>query len=186
MPATSGGNDTTRITTTYPHAYADDQLASIDGCIGAEELNGNNYYVKVIDQYRFDIYDEPWTASLTGTNYPVTGISTWIENGYTWRQGTFFILTTTATATSTPNTNWITVESTADLVVNNPVIFTQQGQEAGATLLGGIEQGVTYYVKQIIDATNFTIKTTRDGTSEVALSADTGLMNVTQWEARQC
>ena len=182
MPATSGGNDTTRITTTYPHAYADDQLASIDGCIGAEELNGNNYYVKVIDQYRFDIYDEPWTASLTGNNYPVTGITTWIEGGYTWRQGTFFILTTTATATSTPNTNWITVESTADLVVNNPIIFTQQGQEAGATLLGGIEQGVTYYVKQIIDNNNFTIGLTRDATVEVALSADTGLMNVTQWE----
>ena len=176
-----GGNDTARITTSVPHAYADDQLAAIDGCVGASELNGNNYYVKVIDQYRFDIYTQPWDPAVSAVNYPVVGVTEWVSGGYTWRQGTFFITTTTASATAT-STNYITVNSTADLVANTPVIFTQQGQEAGATLLGGIEQGVTYYVKQVISNTEFTIGLTRDATTAVSLTNDSGIMNVTQWE----
>jgi hypothetical protein len=176
-----GGNDTTRITTSIPHAFADAQLASIDGCVGAAQLNGNNYYVKVIDQFRFDIYTQPWNPAVSAVNYPVVGVTSWISGGYVWRQGTFFITTTTASVTTASN-NRITVDSTADLVVNTPVIFTQQGNEAGAILLGGIEQGVTYYVKRIESNTEFTIGVTRDAIAEVALTDDTGIMNVTQWE----
>ena len=176
-----GGNDTTRITTSIPHAFADNQLASIDGCVGASELNGNNYYVKVIDQYRFDIYTQPWNPAVSAVNYPVVGVTSWVSDGYTWRQGTFFITTTTASAT-TSSTNYITVDSTADLAVNTPVIFTSQGEEAGASLLGGIVQGTTYYVKQIINGTQFTIGLTRNASSAVTLTTDSGIMNVTQWE----
>ena len=53
MVTTVGGNPTTRITTGIPHSLATDQLVKIDGVYGAVELNGNSYYVRVFDQYRF-------------------------------------------------------------------------------------------------------------------------------------
>ena len=62
------------------------------------------------------------------------------------------------------------------------VIFTQQGQVAGSSVLGGLTQGTTYYIKQILSNTEFTIGLTRNATSEVSLTNDTGVMNVTQWE----
>ena len=181
MVATCGGNPTTRITTGIPHSLATDQLVRLDGIYGAVELNGNSYYVRVFDQYRFEIYTQVYNPALDAVNYPVTNVSTYTSGGYVWRQGTFFLVTTQATETTVTG-NKIIVGDTSELVVNNEVIFTQQGQVAGAAVLGGLIQGTTYYIKQILSNTEFTIGLTRNATSEVTLTNDTGVMNVTQWE----
>ena len=181
MVTTCGGNPTTRITTGIPHSLATDQLVVLDGIYGSVELNGNSYYVRVFDQYRFEIYTQVYNPALDAVNYPVTNISTYISGGYVWRQGTFFLVTTQATVTTASNSR-ITCNSTADLVVNNKVIFTQQGQVAGAAVLGGLTQGTTYYIKQILSSTQFTIGLTRNAGTAVTLTDDTGIMNVTQWE----
>ena len=181
LVTTCGGNPTTRITTGIPHSLATDQLVVLDGIYGSVELNGNSYYVRVFDQYRFEIYTQVYNPALDAVNYPVTGISTYISGGYVWRQGTFFLITTQATVTTASNSR-ITCQSTSDLVVNNEVIFTQQGQVAGAAVLGGLTQGTTYYIKQILSNTEFTIGLTRNAGTAVTLTNDTGVMNVTQWE----
>ena len=180
MVTTVGGNPTTRITTGIPHSLATNQLVKIDGVYGAVELNGNSYYVRVFDQYRFEIYTQAYDPALDAVNYPVTGVSTYTSGGYVWKQGTFFLVTTQATATAT--TNRITCQDTSQLVVNNEVIFTQQGQVSGSSVLGGLTQGTTYYIKQVLSNTEFTIGLTRNALNEVSLTNDTGVMNVTQWE----
>jgi len=181
MVTTVGGNPTTRITTGIPHSLATDQLVRLDGIYGSVELNGNSYYARVFDQYRFEIWNQVYDPALDAVNYPVTNISTYISGGYVWRQGTFFLVTTQATATTASNGR-ITCQDTSDLVVNNKVIFTKQGQIAGSPVLGGLTQGTTYYIKQILSGTEFTIGLTRNASTAVTLTNDTGVMNVTQWE----
>jgi hypothetical protein len=181
LVTTCGGNPTTRITTGIPHSLATDQLVRLDGIYGSVELNGNSYYVRVFDQYRFEIYTQVYNPALDAVNYPVTGISTYISGGYVWRQGTFFLVTTQATVTTASNSR-ITCQDTSELVVNNEVIFTKQGQVAGAAVLGGLLQGTTYYIKQVLNSTQFTIGLTRNAGTAVTLTDDTGVMNVTQWE----
>jgi len=181
LVTTCGGNPTTRITTGIPHSLATDQLVRLDGIYGSVELNGNSYYVRVFDQYRFEIYTQVYNPALDAVNYPVTGISTYISGGYVWRQGTFFLVTTQATVTTASNSR-ITCQDTSELVVNNEVIFTKQGQVAGAAVLGGLIQGTTYYIKQVLNSTQFTIGLTRNAGTAVTLTDDTGVMNVTQWE----
>ena len=157
----------------------------IDGCIGAEQLNGNTYNIRVIDANRFDLYTQVYSPLPYVTNYPVVGVTNYISDGYIWRQGTFFLETTTATATTT-SANTITAIDVSDLVPNTPVIFTQQSKQSGDALLGGIIQGTTYYVKSTdINTKTFTISaTTTNGIADAAvvLSSATGAMNVTQWE----
>ena len=157
----------------------------IDGCLGATQLNGNTYNVRVITDTIFDLYTQVYSPLPYVTNYPVTGVTEYISGGYVWRQGTFFLETTVATATTT-STNEITAIDVSDLVPNTPVIFTQQSKQSGDALVGGIIQGTTYYVKSTdINTQTFTISaTTTNGVAdaEFALSSDTGAMNVTQWE----
>jgi hypothetical protein len=133
----------------------------------------------------FDIYYQVYNPVASATNYPVTGVTNYVSGGYVWRQGTFFLITTTATNTTT-SSNDITATDVSDLIPNTPVLFTQQGKQAGDTLLGGIIQGTTYYVKTVdSNTTTFTISaTTTNGVAdaEFALSTDSGAMNVTQWE----
>ena len=181
MLVREGGNWTTRITTGIPHSLSDDVLCTIDGTLGSIQLNGNSYYVKVVDANRFDIYTQIFDPAVDAINNPVTGISTYISGGYVWRQGTFFLVTTEASETVTSD-NEIIVTSTSELVVNTPVIFTAQGSQAGDALLGGLVQGTTYYVLEIVNGTSFKIKSTRDSLASVPLSNATGIMNVTQWE----
>ena len=181
MLVKQGGNPTTRITTGIPHALVDDVLCTIDGTLGSVELNGNSYYAKVIDAYKFDIYTQVFNPAVDAPNNPVVGVSTYISGGYVWRQGTFFLSTTVASETVASN-NSIVVDSTTDLVVNTPVIFTAQGSQVDDVLLGGIVQGTTYYVNEILSGTTFTIKTTRTGIASLSLTNETGVMNVTQWE----
>mgnify|MGYP003630375125 FL=1 len=157
----------------------------IDGCVGAEQLNGNTYYVRVITPTVFDIYYQVYNPLPYVTTYPVIGVTNYISGGYVWRQGTFFLITTTATET-VASTNSITSVDVSGLIPNTPVLFTLQGKQAGDALLGGIIQGTTYYVKTTdINTQTFTISTTTtNGVADAIfpLSNDTGAMNVTQWE----
>jgi hypothetical protein len=80
------------------------------------------------------------------------------------------LVTTSATETSSIN-NSVVCLSTAGFAPNRPVVFT-------GSVLGGITAGQTYYVKQILSETSFSITTTQDGTV-YNLSNDTGFMAVT-------
>lgn len=78
----------------------------------------------------------------------------------------------TTAATVTETTNIITCLSTTGFTLGRPVTFT------GTSMFGGLEEGVTYYVKSIINSTSFTISTTPNG-STLNLLSGTGFMTVT-------
>jgi len=63
------------------------------------------------------------------------------------------LVVTTAIATSS---NTIVCISTANFTVDRPVVFS-------GTVFGGVTSGATYYIKEIIDETTFTISTTVGG-----------------------
>jgi len=75
-------------------------------------------------------------------------------------------------ATVTETTNVITCISTTGFTLGRPVIFT------GIEVFGGIEAGNTYYVKSIINSTQFTISNTPNGAT-LNLTSGTGFMTVT-------
>ena len=176
MTAIVGGTPAVRVTTGIPHVFAENDLIRIDGTVGSTQLNNNAYYVKIISPTVFDLYFEPYTPVLGEGNLPVTGIYAYVSSGYTWIDGTFTLITGMATATqdslgSDPDS--ITCPTT-ELVVDTPVLFS-------GNTLGGISAGTTYYVKEIFSETNFTISETYQG-PVFALTNDTGLMGVTQWD----
>lgn len=75
---------------------------------------------------------------------------------------------TQATATTTDNK--IFVLSTSGFTVGRPVLFSD-------TVFGGLSSTQTYYVKEIINASSFTISSSQDG-PEYPLSNETGIMTV--------
>ncbi len=174
-----GGTPAVRVTTAIANAFEENTLIRIDGTTGSIQLNNNVYYAKIIDKYTFDLYTQPYDPALSAVNYPVTSVAAYTGGGYTWRAGTFFIITTQASATATNGR--ITVSSTANLVVGTPVIFTEVGQQVGNTIIGGLVQGTTYYIKEVFSLTQFSVSATRNGIT-FALTNDTGPANVTQWE----
>jgi hypothetical protein len=179
-----GGQPSVRVTTSIVHNFVENTLIRIDGTTGSVQLNNNTYYAKIIDPFTFDIYNSPYSSSITAVNDPVTTVESYISGGYTWRQGLFFISTTTATAT-TDLGDTITVDSTDALISGTPVYFSEI-ETSNTTnglptpLMGGLTQGTLYYVKDIIDSTSFTVSSVRYGAA-VSLTSDTGTINVTQW-----
>jgi hypothetical protein len=179
MQVVVGGQPSVRITTSTEHNFVENTIIRIDGTTGSVQLNNNTYYAKIIDPFTFDIYNAPYSSSITAVNDPVTTIETYTGDGYTWRQGLFFTRTVIATATIA-STDVITVESTDELTSGTPVYFSEVESSNGTVLLGGLVQGTRYYVKDIIDFNNFTVSLTRNG-DNVSLTDDTGRINVTQW-----
>lgn len=184
-----GGQPSVRVTTSIEHQFVENTLVRIDGTTGSVQLNNNTYYAKIIDPFTFDLYNSPYDYSITAVNDPVTTIESYTGGGYTWRQGLFFISTTTATATTEvalPDDDYITVTSTNSLVSGTPVYFSEIETSNTDTngdptpLMGGLTQGTLYYVKDIIDSTRFTVSSVRYGDA-VSLTDDTGRINVTQW-----
>ena len=188
MQVVVGGQPSVRVTTSIENKFVENTLIRIDGTTGSVQLNNNVYYAKIIDPFTFDIYNAPYSSSITAVNEPVTTIESYTGGGYTWRQGLFFISTTTATATTeaSPDDDYITVASTDSLVSGTPVYFSEI--ETANTdingdptpLLGGLTQGTLYYVKDIISSTRFTVSSVRYGPA-ISLTNDTGRINVTQW-----
>jgi hypothetical protein len=185
MQVVVGGQPSVRVTTTIENKFVENTLIRIDGTTGSVQLNNNTYYAKIIDPFTFDIYNAPYSSSVTAVNEPVTTIEAYTGGGYAWRQGLFFISTTAATAT-TDLDDIITVNSTNSLVSGTPVYFSEI--ETSNTdingdptpLMGGLTQGTLYYVKDIINSTSFTVSSQRYGPA-VSLTDDTGRINVTQW-----
>ncbi len=179
-----GGTPTVTITTSIQHFFDENTLIRIDGVTGSTQLNNNTYYAKIIDDYTFQIYTQPYDPALYATNFPVTAVSAYTGGGYAWRAGLFYIVTTVASATSSVNDR-ITVSSVDKLVLGTPVEFTQVGSIAGDTIMGDLVQGQTYYIKEIFPSpfNQFTVSATRDGDAvELTTYSGTDRMNVTQWE----
>jgi hypothetical protein len=78
-------------------------------------------------------------------------------------------LVATVTATSAAD-NTMTCNSTSLLYVGKPIEFT-------GSVFGGVAINTTYYVKEIITSTTFTISATSGG-SVLTLSSATGIMSV--------
>jgi hypothetical protein len=78
-------------------------------------------------------------------------------------------ITTVATSTDNSN-NFITVLSTIGFVPNRPVRFE-------GTLYGGLTPFTTYYIKQVINATQFTITNIPNGNTLV-INSGSGFMDV--------
>jgi len=82
----------------------------------------NQYYLKVLSVNQMAVYSNAiLTSQVSGQNFPYKGITT-----------------ITATAT-TAATDLITINSTSDFSVNDPVVFT-------GTVFGNIVLGATYYI----------------------------------------
>jgi hypothetical protein len=172
-----GGQQAVRVTTGTAHNLASGDLVRIDGTVGSVQLNNNTYYVHVINSIQVDLYlDQPYSSGLTAVNYPVTAISSYVSGGYIWENNSYVIETLEVTATTNDPIlgNYLTVSSTVPLIIGTPVVFT-------GTVFGGVAVDTTYYIKEIVSATEFSITATRNG-SDVILSTDTGSMFVTQWE----
>ena len=184
MQVTVGGLPAVRVTTAIPNMFNTNELILISGTTGTIQLNDNAYYARVITDYTFDLYTQPYGSAIEDINYPVTTIAAYTGGGFTWRAGTFFLVTTNATQTYVNHDdhyNAIKVTSTANLIVGTPILFTEFGSIVGASILGGLIQGTTYYVSEIYSETEFSVSAVRYGTS-FTLTNDTGTVNVTQWE----
>lgn len=172
MFAYVGGQPAVRVTTGTIHGFVTNDLIRIDGTLGSVQLNDNTYYARVINSTTFDLYFDPYDQGYTADNNPVTDINTYISGGYTWKDKSFVLVTTTATNTN-GSTKFITVTDVSELIIGTPVVFT------GSTF-GGIVAGTVYYISEI-DVNNIKVTETRGGDT-YPLTTASGVMNVTQWE----
>jgi hypothetical protein len=175
-----GGQPAVRVTTGMVNNLSENDIVRIDGVVGSTQLNNNTYYVHVINDVQFDLYEQPYDPAYSAVNYPITSVSSYTSGGYVWLSNSFEIIDTTASDTASLH-NKIVVPSTALLVVDTPVIFTAPGSIIGDITLGGIVVGTTYYIIEITSVTEFVISEERNGTPFI-LTSDSGTMYVTQWE----
>jgi len=175
--ASVGAEPTTRITTGIPHNLIDNELVRIDGVKGAIQLNNNTYYAKVINATVVDIYLQPYDPAWDTPQAPVILTMAYISGGYIWRNGLFTLKTTYTQDTST---RYITVDSTALLVVGTPVYFSKPGLLNGDTTIGGLIVGQEYYISEINTINEFSVASYRGGPA-LSLAPDTDSVIVTQW-----
>ena len=100
MDVTIGGVDAVQVST-YPVAtgFTTNTLVRIDGVKGSTQLNGNTYYIKVITPFLFELYLTPYVAG-SENNQPVTGVSSYVDGGYIWRAGLFYLADAAVTSTT--------------------------------------------------------------------------------------
>lgn len=139
------------VTTTEDNFFIEGIEITVTNVPGMTELNGSTYFVDVLSSNTFALYsDSTLTTPVDSTGY-----------------GEF--PNTTATDTDSI-TDRITVTSSTAFTVNDPVIFK-------GTTFGGIEEGITYYVKAKPTGTTITISETVGG-PVVPLSTDSGSCTV--------
>jgi hypothetical protein len=183
MHVVVGGQPTVRVETTDAHNLVTNDVVRIDGLLGSVQLNDNLFYVHVITDNIFDVYMSEYSPYVDGINDPVTICNSYISGGYVWLDQSWMLETTTATGSSSVN-NSITVDSALDLVLNTPVLFTEDNILIGEpTSIPEIIAGQIYYIATIdIDNNRFTIRETRDG-EILTLSTVSGQnIRVSQWE----
>lgn len=175
-----GGTPAIRITTRLDHNLVDNDIVRIDAIKGSVQLNNNIYYVKYINPTTVDLYQTEYQFAQYSVNNPVISVSNYDTGGYIWQIGSFFLSTLEVTGTSSTG-NTITATSVDQLVIGTPIYFNQTGQINGTDLIGGLIQGVEYFVKDVNTTLNtFTVSSTRYGDT-VVLTTDTGLVNAVQW-----
>ena len=182
MIVTVGGSPTVTVAVAPAGSFELNTRVRIGGVTGSTQLNGNAYYIRPITDTLYQLWLEPYQTGLNDPNYPVTNVSNYTGGGYIWQQGILYLVSAYATNT-TSGTNTITVLSTENLVENTPVYFSRAGEQDGTNLLGGLEQGVEYFVKSIYDEFTFSVSETQYG-EEMTLTTDTGFVNVTQWNQK--
>ena len=113
----------------------------------------NEYYLKVVNEDQVEVYSDPnMKVAVSGQNFPYVGA-------------------TTTTATSVNGSNeQITVTSSADFSINEPVVFT-------GTVFGGVVLAQTYYILTKPTSTTVTISATIGG-SAFNLTTSTGSMTM--------
>jgi hypothetical protein len=169
------------------------QVGGFDGQVLAQELVYNQKdYWNIVWSY-ITSYPSGWQTGttpidLTGATIDVQIIRRAITNfrdsrgGYdfTIRDYPLVSLVTTVTATST-STNILTCSDTSELYVGMPIQFK-------GSVFGGVAINTTYYVKDILTSTAFTISATRGAAPTYtpgtifALSTTTGTMTVNRIE----
>ena len=118
-------------------------------------------------------YANTTTGSLTQQGLvtsPLTYITANISgsgSGSTWQTSVNFAV---ASTTITGTNNLITLGSTTGMVVGEPIVFS-------GTAFGGITSGTTYYITEIIGATQVAVSAIYAGTN-LTLSTATGSMTV--------
>jgi hypothetical protein len=170
------------------------QVGGFDGQVLAQELvYGQKDFWNLVWS-NITSYPSGWQTGttaidLTGATIDATIIRRAITNFRDSRNGYDFTITdyplvsqiTTITATTT-STNVLTCNSTAELFIGMPVQFK-------GAVFGGVAINTTYYVKEVIDATSFTISASRGAAptytpgAVFALSTATGTMTMNRIEA---
>lgn len=153
--------------------------------IDVYEVGNGDQIVKtssLIDPIRFNTslgISEMWlSCNYEGTRTQGSGVfqpssgSLWSPS-IVYHNGTelTYGVITNITATQA-TTNYIVCNSTAGMNVNDTIVFTD-------TVFGNLDYGITYYVKQIIDGTRFTISTTLGGSVYAQADASGGTQAIT-------
>lgn len=133
-----------------------------------------------------DIIDIPLNSGLLSVFNDTTGLAIDPINyqlvGTTLRINEGAYITTGDELTITLIVNKIYVDSVDNLIIGTPVYFSQVGSQPGDIILGGLEQGVEYYIKEV-DTTDDSIKISSEQFGEILPVIDgTGVMTVTQWQ----
>lgn len=170
------------------------QVGGFDGQVLAQELVYNQKSFWNLTWANITQYTSGWTTgtspvNLTGATISAEIIRRSITNFRDSRTGIDFVIRdyplvskiTTITATTT-STNILTCDSTSELFIGMPVQFR-------GTVFGGVAINTTYYVKEIIDDTTFTISATRGASptytpgAVFALTTAGGTMTMNRIEA---
>lgn len=142
------------------------QVGGFDGQVLAQELVYNQKAFWNLSLANIIQYTSGWTTSTTPVNFTGATISAEIirrsiTNFRDSRTGLDFIIRdyplvskiTNITA-STTGTDIFTCDSTAELYIGMPVMFK-------GTVFGGVSINTTYYVREVLTDTTFTISATR-------------------------
>lgn len=144
----------TVVKTTEDNIFTNGLTATITNAQGMVELNGGSYYLDILSANTLALYNDPLFASsvdsTTLTPYSYTSV----------------------TAT-TGSTNIVTVGDSNSFAQFDPVIFI-------GTTFGNITANQTYYIANIVSATEIKISTSDDGNTSnvVILTTDSGTANV--------
>lgn len=170
------------------------QVGGFDGQVLAQELVYNQKDFWNLAWSNITSYPSGWQTgttpiNLTGATIDATIIRRAITNFRDSRTGYDFTITdyplvskiTTITA-STTGTNLFTCDSTNELFVGMPIQFR-------GTVFGGVAINTTYYVKEVVTDTTFSISATRGAApaytpgAVFALSSASGTMTINRIEA---
>ena len=180
-----GGQPAIRVITQDAHGFTNatnnNVPVRLDGLTGSVQLNGNTFYIHVIDSTMFDLYSQPYNPNVDAVNYPVTICDSYVSGGFTWSAYNWILSTTNATSC---NSYDIDAADVSGLEINTPIIFTENEIALGeSTSIPEIIAGTVYYVKTIDLLNNkFTISSTREGSAILLTTTASCNIRVSQWE----